>query len=50
MEITNKDSNLRQEIERAIRTTLVVLNKQSISIAVDKIMKEINNDKTIERK
>lgn len=29
---------MRQEIERAIRTTLVVLNKQSINLAVDKIM------------
>jgi hypothetical protein len=29
---------LRQEVERAIRTTLVVLNKQSIGLAVDKIV------------
>ena len=29
---------MKQKIEEAIRTTLVVLNKQSIYIAVDKIM------------
>lgn len=32
---------MRQEIERAIRTTLVVLNKQSINLAVDKIMEVV---------
>jgi hypothetical protein len=32
---------MEQEIERAIRTTLVVLNKQSIDIAVNKIMEAI---------
>ncbi len=34
-----KCNDYRQEVERAIRTTLVVLNKQSINIAVDKIAK-----------
>lgn len=32
-----EEDKLKQEIERAIRTTLVVVNKISIHIAVDKI-------------
>lgn len=39
---------MEQEIERAIRTTLVVLNKQSIDIAVKKIMDVIKESKTVE--
>ena len=31
------EEEVKQEIERAIRTTLVVMNKQSIHIAVNKI-------------
>jgi len=34
----------RKNVERAIRSTLVVLNKQSIGIAVDKIVKLIKNE------
>lgn len=33
---------MEQEIERAIRTTLVVINKQSIGIAVKKIMEAVS--------
>lgn len=37
------DEIRRQKIEEAIRTTLVVLNKQSIRICVEKILKAIEN-------
>jgi hypothetical protein len=35
---------LEQEIEKAIRSTLIVLNKQSIPIAIGKIMSVINEE------
>ena len=41
---------LRQKIENAIRSTLVIGNKQSISIAVYKIMDEIKQEYEKERK
>ncbi len=39
------NEKLRQDIEHAIRTTLIVLNKQSIKKAVDKIINLLNNDR-----
>jgi len=36
---------MKEKIESAIRTTLVIKNKQSIRYAVDKIMKLIEKEK-----
>ena len=42
----NNEKNIKQEIEKSIRTTLVVLNKISIKHAVNKIYEIfLNNNK-----
>jgi len=38
---------MKEKIENAIRTTLVIENKQSIRYAVDKIIKLIEKEKPI---
>ena len=40
------DKELRQEIERAIRTTLVVVNKWELKNCVDKIIEVCDNKNT----
>lgn len=40
---------MRDKIEHAIRTTLVVTNKTSIRLAVDKIMKVLEEEKAAKR-
>lgn len=37
---------MKELIEKAIKETLVIENKQSIHLAVEKILKLIENDKT----
>ena len=37
---------MKEEIKKAILETLVIDNKTSIDIAIDKIMKVIENNKT----